>query len=424
MERRARGVAALLVPLVLAALLPALAGAQSAPPTPPPTPVVLPNGSTSPSPFPTVLHTPEPSRRPPEIGAKTAILADLDTGQVLYALNPDQQRAIASVTKIMTALLVLERTDPNDMVTVSPNAAGDGRTAGISELGLQAGERISVNELLYALLLQSASDAAIALAEHVGGSVDAFVAEMNRRAQRLGLVNTEFFSPSGLDDRGHSSARDLVTITQAAYRRPGFASIVATKFHEIPAPEGEPSRIVQNRNVLLWLYPGAMGVKTGFTTKAGYCVVATAGRDGQRLIAVVLGEPGEPFSDAAALLNYGFTAFEHVGLLEEGESLGAVVIDGHEVPVVAGGALQGLLPSGAEPTRSIELDPSAAFPPLPGEAVGTLTVRIPEMRVGAVPVVVASVPPPPPPTEPGPWWRRALGSLFGAVDGLLDQLFD
>jgi D-alanyl-D-alanine carboxypeptidase (penicillin-binding protein 5/6) len=386
--------------------------------------VILPGGQTTMSPFPTVLRTPEPSPERPEIHAGAAILADLDTGQVLYAHFPDKRRPIASVTKIMTALLVIERTDPSDVVTVSENAAGDGRSPGISELGLVEGERIQVGELLYALMLQSANDAAIALAEHVSGSVDAFVAQMNHRARRLGLSNTEFFSPNGLDDRGYSSARDLVSMTRSAYDHPGFASVVATRFHEIPAPEGLPPRIVQNRNVLLWLYPGAVGVKTGFTSAAGFCVVATAERDGLGLVSVVLGEPEEPFSEAATLLNYGFAAFEQREVLREGEPLGTVEIDGHTVPVAAGGSLEGLVPTEAKVRRTVALEPGAAFPPFPGESVGTVTVSVPGMRIGDESLVVTAVPPPPPPEDAGPWWRRALSSVLDAVDRVLGSFLD
>jgi serine-type D-Ala-D-Ala carboxypeptidase (penicillin-binding protein 5/6) len=411
------------MPVVLLGLVPALAGAQAAPEAPPPTPVVKPNGGTSLSPFPSVLRTPASSTAPPEVRAKAAVLADLDTGQVLWSLDPRARRPIASVTKIMTALLVLERSAPTDVVTVSPTAAGDGRTAGISELGLVAGERVTVSDLLYALMLQSASDAAVALAEHVSGSIDAFVAAMNHRAVRLGLTDTRFFSPSGLDDRGYSTAEDLLAITRAAYREPGFAGIVATRFHEIPASNGEPDRVVQNRNVLLWLYAGAMGVKTGFTSAAGYCLVAAAERDGQRLAAVVLGEPGEPFSDAAALLNYGFAAFEHRRVLTEGRPLGEVEIDGRPVAVEAGGTLDGLVPVEEPVRRRVEVSPDAAFPPAPGESVGTVWVSVPGLRIGSVPLLVTSVDPPLPPEEPGPWWRRAVSAVAGAVDDVLDALF-
>lgn len=387
---------------------------------PPPTPVVQPGGQTSPSPFPSTLRTPVPSSEVPEIRAASAVLADLDTGQVLFGLNRNQRRPIASLTKIMTALLVLERTGPTDVVTVSADAA-EGPFSGISGLGLEDGERIRVTELVYALLLQSANDAAEALAEHVSGSVDAFVREMNARARRLGLTRTRFASPNGLDDSGYSSAADLARLTRAAYRARGFASVVATRFHTVRSMDAEP-RIVQNRNVLLWLYPGAIGVKTGFTTPAGFCVVAAAERDGERLLAVVLGEPGEPFSDAAALLNYGFEAFDRRPLVEAGERVGAVDVQGRRVQVIAADALDRLVPADADIRRSLVVDDGVAYPPGRGDAIGVLEVTAGGRVVGQVPILVAHVPPPPQP-EPGSWWWRAVGAVVDAAAGLVDALF-
>ena len=401
---RRRGAAALLALLALPVALPAIGLAQSLEP-PPPTLVPVPGGGTSPSPFPTALRTPGPSRQPPQIRAASAILADLGTGQALYESDPDQRRPIASVTKIMTALLVLERTDPANVVTVSPEAASGRTGTGISQLGLVAGERITVEDLLYALILQSANDAAIALAEHVSGTVEAFVAGMNQHASRLGLRNTRFASPNGLDNTGFSSARDLVTITRAAFAHPLFETIVATRFREIPSPSG-PSRVIQNRNVLLWLYPGAIGGKTGFTTPAGFCLVAAAEREGVRLVAVVLGEPGEPFSDAAALLDHGFAAFELRELVREGRPFGTVPIAGRKVQVVAGVSLSALVAVDAVVRRRVTVRPGVTFPPEAGETVGFVTVSTPDMRMGRVPLVVADVPGPPP-AEPGPWWPSA-----------------
>lgn len=423
LRRAGWAVLAFLTPALLLAVVPGLAGAQISTSTPPPTPVLLPNGQTSMSPFPSVLRTPVSASPAPRIAAPAAILADLDSGQVLFERGADRRRPIASVTKIVTALLVLERTDPQDIVTVSARASGDGRTAGISELGLQTGERIRVDDLLAALMLQSANDAAIALAEHVSGTVEAFVKDMNARVRELGLRNSRFTSPNGLDDRGYSTGRDLVAITRAAYAEPGFASIVATRSREIPAPAGYPPRVVQNRNALLWLYPGAVGVKTGFTSRAGTCIVATAERGGLRLVAVVLGASGEAFSSAAALLNHGFAAFERREVVAEGEDLGEVRIDGRQVPVASSGSLVALIPTDADVTRHRVLDPDAAFPPLPGEVVGTLRVSVPELRIGSVDLVVTDVPPPAPPSDPGPWWARAGSAVADAVGVVLDAMF-
>ena len=390
---------------------------------PPPTPVP-PLGE--PSPFIQRLDTPSPPAARPDIDEGSAILADLDSGQVLFELAPDQRRPIASVTKIMTALVVLERTDLDDVVTVRPEATFPPDRYGLSALGLRVGERITVRELLYALLLQSANDAAIALAQHVSGTEERFEVAMNARARRLGLRNTRFRSPNGLDDRGYSSARDLVTLTREAYAtQPAFARISATRFHDVPAPSGPP-RSIQNRNVLLWLYPGAFGVKTGYTASAGFCVVATAQRADRRLVAVVLGSPGEPFSDAAALLNHGFAGFTRQRFVEAGEPAGTVTLPGGSVEVASGAGLDALVPVASvdRAARSITIAPGASYPPAPGEQVATMEVAIPGLVLGYVPLVAGPIPPPPPLTDDGPWWARAAGAVAGSVAGALRAAID
>ncbi|HJU58001.1 MAG TPA: D-alanyl-D-alanine carboxypeptidase family protein [Actinomycetota bacterium] len=387
---------------------------------PPPTPVLQPNGQLSPSPFPQSLRTPAPSPVPPQIDAAAAVLADLDTGRVLFDLNGNERRPIASITKIMTALLVIEETDPIDVVTTSANAASGGGV-GISGLGLETGERIRVQELLYALMLQSANDAAVALAEHVSGSVDDFVQEMNRRARNLAMDRTRFASPNGLDDGGYSSARDLARLTRTAFAARGFASVVATRFHTVRSLDEEP-RMVQNRNALLWLYPDSTGVKTGFTTPAGFCIVASAERGDRRLVAVVLGEPGEPFSDAAALLNYGFEGFEQRVLVPSGTSLDAVEVAGREVAVTVAGSLERLVPLNAPVLRTVVLDDRIPYPPPRGSAIGVLRVSVGDLVVGTLRLLVAGVPPPPEP-ESGSWWSRAVGSVVEAVGTVMDDVF-
>ena len=406
----------------LAALLgPARAQTPTpAPEPPPPTPVLQPNGQLSPSPFPQALRTPAPSAVPPRIDAAAAVLADLDTGRVLFDLNGNERRPIASITKIMTALLVIEETTPTEVVTTSANAASGGGI-GISGLGLETGERIRVQELLYALMLQSANDAAIALAEHVAGTVDSFVRQMNGRARDLDLRRTRFASPNGLDDAGYSSARDLARLTRNAFEATGFASVVATRFHTVRSLDAEP-RMVQNRNALLWLYPDAIGVKTGFTTPAGFCIVAAAERDGRRLVAVVLGEPGEPFSDAAALLNYGFEGFEQRVLVPSGTSLDAVEVSGRKVAVTVAGSLERLVPVDAPVSRTVVLDQHVPYPPPLGSSIGVLRVAVGDLVVGTLPLLVAGVPPPPEP-ESGSWWSRSAGSVFDAVGAVVSDLF-
>jgi D-alanyl-D-alanine carboxypeptidase (penicillin-binding protein 5/6) len=407
------GRAALVVALVVAAhaLLIGLASAQLAPP--PPTPVP-PDGSLSP--FPHSLETPTDASLPPDLSAPSAILADLDTGQILFAKDADTPRPIASLTKIMTGLLVLEEGNPADIVTVAPDAViPEDARPGISALGLEAGELISVDDLLFALLLQSANDAAVALADHVSGSEAHFVRDMNTRAAALGMRRTRFRSPNGLDDRGYSTARDLMTLTRTAMAIPRFEGTVATRFHTIPAPEGG-TRDIQNRDALLWLYEGATGVKTGYTSRAGYCVVATAERDGRRLVAVVLGAPGDAFSDAAALMDHGFTAFTDHRFVTAGDPSGVVTLPGGSVPVEIGADLSALVPiASLDAVREqVIVDPSAAYPPAPGERVARLKITLPGLTVGRVPLVVSSVPPPPP-IDDGAWWARAADALVDAV---------
>lgn len=404
---------------VVTAVVPAMIA--SAGTLPPPTPVP-PHGSLSP--FPTALATPPRSLSAPEVSAPVALLADVDTGQVMFAKAPLAPRPIASVTKIMTALLVLERGHLGDIVTVSPDAVFTKNDYGASStLGLRAGEQLSVRDLLYATMLESANDAAVALAIHVSGSASAFVALMNRRAVALHMHDTRYFSPNGLDDRGHSTAHDLLLLTRAAYRTPGFSRIVGTKFRAIPAPEGPPRRI-QNRNVLLWLYPGAIGVKTGSTAAARYCLVAAAQRDGRRLVAVILGAPSDAFSDAARLLNYGFDAFRSATFAERGRPAGELSIRGGIVPTIAGDTIAGLIPADAadDVRRTRIADPNAAFPPTPGERVGILRVTIPGVTLGVVPLLAAALPPPRPQND-DPWWMRSGSTVLHAIAHAVSGLF-
>ena len=395
--------------------------AVAGPAGPPPTPVP-PNGS--PSPFPQSLQTPQDATARPDLDVPVAYLADLDDGQAMFAKAPLARRPIASLTKIMTALLTLERTSLDDVVTITPEAVfGRDDFGASSSLGLRAGEKLTVRDLLYALMLQSSNDAAVALAIEVAGSEAAFVRLMNRRAATLGMDGTVFFSPNGLDDRGRSTALDLTRLVRVAYDTPGFAPIVATKFRTIPAPPGGKPRKIQNRNALLWLYPDAMGVKTGSTAGAGYCVVAVAERGGRRLISVVLGSGNEPFSEAATLFDYGFEAFEERTFVTAGQDLGTVAIRGGVVPVEAGAALEGLVPAEAgQAKRRIVVSPEAVFPPAADERIGTLKVTIPGVTVGAVPVVVSDVPAPPAAGD-GPWWARASGAVVEGIGDVLRGIF-
>jgi D-alanyl-D-alanine carboxypeptidase (penicillin-binding protein 5/6) len=241
---------------------------------------------------------------------------------------------------------------------------------------------------------------------------------MNERAHQLGMWQTRFFSANGLDDRGHSTPRDLLRLVRFTDAINAFTTITATRFRRIPAPHGR-DRVIQNRNALLWLYAGAFGTKTGSTAGAGACLVASAARDGRRLVAIVLDAPREPFSSAATLLEYGFEGWENEELVAAGDPLGSVAIRGGTVPVVAGADLDALVPVRADTEIQDRpmIDPRAAFPPAAGERIGLLVVHAGSEVLGRVPLVVPSVPPAP--ATSGPWWLRAAGAVGGAViDGV------
>jgi D-alanyl-D-alanine carboxypeptidase (penicillin-binding protein 5/6) len=249
---------------------------------------------------------------PPDVAAQTWILYDATYDRVLAEKDADQRRAMASTTKMMTALVVHEHATPFELVTISEEAPAVGE----AEIDLVPGEVWTVEQLLYAMLLESANDAALAVAEHVGGTVEGFVELMNEKAVALGLENTRFANPHGLDAENHfSSARDLVTLAEAMMAVDELAMIAGTREAVMPpTPEGE-ERVARTVNRLLYDYPGAIGVKTGYTNDAGWSLVASAERDGRVLYATVMGSPtlDARFADAAALLDYGFGAF---GLVE------------------------------------------------------------------------------------------------------------
>jgi D-alanyl-D-alanine carboxypeptidase len=236
------------------------------------------------------------------LDAKAAVLVDARSGRLLWALHPHQRREIASTTKIMTALLALKRLGPHDVVTVDPEAP---RVPLVRE-GLRAHERVQAWKLFYGLLLFSGNDDALALAVAAGGSKQEFIRQMNAEADRLGLRDSHFTSTSGVIDAGnYSSAWDLAALTRVAMRNVRFDRIVRTRIKHVPWAAPTYSKIYVNKNRLVGDYAGATGVKTGYTTRSGPCIVATAQRGKVSLIAVVLDSPNE-YVDAKRLLNLGF----------------------------------------------------------------------------------------------------------------------
>ena len=254
---------------------------------------------------------------PPEVTAEAWLLWDDTFQRELGSLRANEARAMASTTKMMTALVALENSNLDDQVIVSEDAAAIGE----SEIDLVPGETWRMEDLLRALLMRSANDAAVAIAEHVGGSVPGFVRLMNETAVELGLADSHFMNPHGLDQEGHfSSARDLLNTALIGMEDPLFAEIVGTRSSTFPdMPDGE-ERVASTTNALLSTFEGAIGVKTGFTDDAGLTMVAAAERDGRRLYAVVMGS-SDHFADAAALLRYGFNAFGLLNVVAGGQIL-------------------------------------------------------------------------------------------------------
>jgi D-alanyl-D-alanine carboxypeptidase len=251
---------------------------------------------------------------PPRVVAKAAILADEATGQVLFERNAGVGRAMASTTKVMTALLTLERLDEDRVVVIG---AGPPKV-GEESLRLKQGERLTIRQLLLGLLVKSANDAAVALAEAVDGSEAAFVRRMNRRAAALRLTATHYVTPYGLDRPGHqTSARDLARLWEVAMRRADFRALVATRAARLPGGPLSLRRFVTT-NQLLGAYRWVVGGKTGFTNRAGRCLVASASRGGRRLVAVAMGTPNA-FADVQALLEYGFSKYVRARLSQRGQ---------------------------------------------------------------------------------------------------------
>lgn len=267
----------------------------------------------------------------PVVNATAVIVMDLDSGRVLYSKNAESRKSIASTTKIMSAIIVLENGNLDDIVTVSKRAAG---IRG-SSIDLSAGEKLTLRELLYGMMLNSGNDAAIAVAEHIGGSVENFVGMMNEKAEELGLTGTSFKSPHGLDATGHySTAKELALLTRYALKNPEFSKIVSTLRMQIQG------RSLYNTNEMLGNYPGVDGVKTGYTGQAGRCLVCSATRNNWRVISVVLGCPTRTVraDSSRKILDYAFNNYKPYTLLNIDEKIRNVpVIKGKmkEVPAIA-----------------------------------------------------------------------------------------
>ncbi|NLT16917.1 MAG: D-alanyl-D-alanine carboxypeptidase [Clostridiales bacterium] len=277
-----------------------------------------------------IAAMPPPAKAAPEGGTSSAaVVLETGTNRVLFESNPNAQMPMASTTKIMTALVALEYGNLDDKVVIPREAVGiEG-----SSIYLKEGEVLSLEQLLYGLMLSSGNDVAVAVACHVGGSVEGFVDMMNTKAMEIGAENTRFTNPNGLhDDNHYTTAYDLALITSCALKNPEFQKICSTQYKEIPGPEGTP-RTLKNKNKLLWQYEGGNGVKTGYTKAAGKCLVASAKREDMQVVCVVLNS-SSMFIQSMALMDEAFECFDNVPVLSEGEPLGTIPVEGANVDSV------------------------------------------------------------------------------------------
>lgn len=268
--------------------------------------------------FSLMLSNPKESQAKVDVSAQAAILMDVESGRILYEKNADQPLRIASITKIMTAIIALELGDLKDKVTASRNAVGKEG----SSIYLRLGETLTLEDLLYGLMLRSGNDAAVAIAEHIGGSVEGFVFLMNQRAEELGMTGTVFSNPHGLDDHEehYSTARDMAILTAYALKNKEFAKIAKTKRKTAPLAGESWDRVWHNKNKLLHMYPYADGVKTGYTKRAKRTLVSSATKDGHQLVAVTLNAPDD-WNDHIKLFDYGFNQFTKVTLTRQKEKI-------------------------------------------------------------------------------------------------------
>jgi D-alanyl-D-alanine carboxypeptidase (penicillin-binding protein 5/6) len=337
-----------------------------------------------------LAHVPTASAAPTGIRAPAAILVEPSTGDVVYQRNAAQPRPIASTTKLMTVLLTLERTKLSDtMVAVRYHAL-----PAESVIGLRAGERLTVADLLRGVLLASANDAAATLATRIGGSERAFVAMMNRRARELRLTHTHYANPIGLDAPGnHSSAEDLVKLTLILRRNAFFRAV--TDLPRATLKTGAHERTILNRNTLVRTVPEFNGVKTGHTLTAGYVLVGSASKRGITVISAVLGEPSEAARDADSLelVRYGLERYHRVTPVHRGQEMASVKLAhrAQHVQLVATRTITRTARRSEHMTVRLLDVPKQLDGPLPaGSRVGTILVRWRGDTVARVPLVTRS----------------------------------
>ena len=318
--------------------------------------------------------------------AKACVIIDENSGRVLLSHNAETALSMASTTKVMTALLAIELGDLDAPVTCSHNAFGVPGTS----IYLAEGETLTLRQMLYGLMLASGNDAATAIAEHIGGTVENFCRMMTLRAAELGCKNTVFLTPHGLPCEGHyTTAHDLALIAKEAMTHPEFREIVGTSRATIPWEGREYDRVLNNKNKLLSTYEGATGIKTGYTKKAGRCLVFGAQRDGMRIIGVVLNCP-DWFNEAARLMDLAFDQYEAVTMLHAGNAAGSIPVSHAEaatVDAILTADLTGVIAKGQLPQVEIELPDSVDAPVQAGQQLGTARLTANGVTIAEVPLV-------------------------------------
>ena len=324
----------------------------------------------------------------PEVAARAWALADLQNGEYLAGEGAKRELSIASTTKIMAALVVLERAGLDEEVTVSKNAAAYA-TPAYSNVGLLPGDTLSVRELLMAALISSGDDAAYALAEHAGGvggkaGVSRFVEEMNERARASGLKHTHFENPVGFDARGHySSARDLARTARLAMQEPEFRKIVSTEYATIDTPYREIP--LASTNQLLFAYGPATGIKTGTTPEAGESLVSSASKGDESFVCVVLDAREDRFAASERVLRYGFAAYDRKDLVVEGERYAGIDVPyrrGETVDLVAQESVDGLVDANPDVVRDVDLVEDLPDSAGAGTRLGEVVVKVDGKKVG------------------------------------------
>lgn len=336
-----------------------------------------------------LLLAPVPSAhaQQPSVSAYSAVLISADDGSVLYEHNAHEPLAMASTTKIMTALLALEEAERagDPVIDITEEMV---RVEG-SSMGLQAGNRLTMTNLVSGMLLASGNDAANAAALYLAGSQEAFAEQMNARAAEIGMDSTHFVTPSGLDDEEHySTAYDMALLAQEALRCPEFARIAASSTLQVEFAEPAQKVSYSNHNKLLRMYEGCIGVKTGFTKKAGRCLVSAAQREGTTLIAVTLNAPDD-WNDHMAMLDYGFATVKTLSLGGEyPDTLHLVGAAVDSVPLRAGQEVKLTLSrEDADRVTSRILLPKFAYAPISeGERLGRVQYLLDGQEVYSVPI--------------------------------------